>query len=185
MKLLVWLFEDKRATAAAMCTWLALVVASCSALGVSDNNNKFLRFGPTDSTVVLGFRVDTWGRWVAVATFSFANTCINEFIGNSLSPWIVNTVQDAKAPEIPYSKLTCIVIVQLYSIYCHLMSLVGLSLLFSQIDLLFVRMAAEMIVSTFALTRFLQHKTVVADTGDYASIPGDHPSATAARTEQL
>jgi hypothetical protein len=178
MMLLVWLFEDKRATVVCMCMWLALVVGGCYTLGVGDN--KFLQFGPTESTVVMGFRVDTWSRWTVVSVFCFVNTCMNEFIGNSLNPWIVNTVQDAKAPEIPYNKLTCIIIVQLYGVYCHIMSLVGLSLLFSQIDLLFVRMAAEAVVGSFALTRFLAHKTVVAE--GYASVPQGH-SARAAGTD--
>ena len=85
-----------------------------------------------------------------------------------MQPWIVNTIQDAKTPTVPYNKATCIVIVQLFSVYCHMMSLVGLSLLFSQIDLLFVRMLAEVIVSSFALTRFMKGK-VVASTG-YTSV---------------
>ena len=176
--MLVWLFEDKRATVACMYTWLAVVVVCCYKMGVSDN--KFLQFGPTQTTVVLGFVVDTWTKWTMVTAFSFVNTCVNAFIANSLDPWIVNTVQDTKTPTIPYSKLTCIIIVQMYSIYCHVMSLVGLSLLFSQVDILLVRMVAEVIVSSFALTRFLKDKTVGRP--EYEHVP-EGPSAAATERE--
>jgi hypothetical protein len=80
--LLVWLFEDKRATVACMCAWLLLVATGCYVCGVSDN--KFLQFGPSASTAVLGVRIDTWGKWATVAVFAFVNTCMNEFFGNSL-----------------------------------------------------------------------------------------------------
>ena len=48
------------------------------------------------------------------------------------------------------------------------MSVVGISLLLSQIDVLFVRIIADMFVSVFAMTRFLRDKRVICK--DYRQV---------------
>lgn len=41
----------------------------------------------------MGLKIDNWGKWMALAIFSFCNTGINEFISNALDPWFVNSLQ--------------------------------------------------------------------------------------------
>lgn len=49
--------------------------------------------GPGKDTVFMGLKIDSWGKWAALAIFSFFNTCINEFISNALDPWFLNSLQ--------------------------------------------------------------------------------------------
>ena len=53
----------------------------------------YMHVGPGDETVFMGLKIDNWGKWSALATFSFFNTCINEFISNALGPWFLNSLQ--------------------------------------------------------------------------------------------
>ena len=53
----------------------------------------YMHIGPGDETVFMGLKIDNWGKWSALAVFSFVNTGINEFISNALDPWFVNSLQ--------------------------------------------------------------------------------------------
>ena len=101
-----------------------------------------------------------WWKWSALATFSFFNTAVNEFLDSALSPWFVNTVQDHKTRFLPYSKFTCLVITQMFTIYGHIMSVFGIFLFFSQLDFLLIRLVADLIVNHYVTYRFMANKTV-------------------------
>lgn len=53
----------------------------------------YMHVGPSEETVFMGLKIDNWGKWSALAIFSFCNTGINEFISNALDPWFVNSLQ--------------------------------------------------------------------------------------------
>jgi hypothetical protein len=91
---------------------------------------------------------------------SFLSTCVNDFFGDSLSPFFLNTIQDHKTKYLPYSKTTCYVILQLWSTYCCLMSIFSVGLLMSQIDFLLIRLVADLGVNTFTTFKFLKGKEV-------------------------
>jgi len=104
--------------------------------------------------------IDTWDEWTMVAVASFTSTCFNDFFSDSLSPFFVNTIQDQKTRYLPYSKFTCYIILQLWSIYCGLMSIFSIGLLMSQIDFLLIRLLADLMVNTFTTFKFLNGKEV-------------------------
>lgn len=169
------IFEDQRKMTLCMFVWCAIVMYGYSQS--VQKNNSFLQWGPSDTMEIVGMKVNTWHKWWLLMCFTFLNTCINEFIANCLDPWIINVLQDSKNEIIPYSKVTCVAISQAYNLYCHLMSVVGISLLLSQIDVLCVRIMADMLTSTFAMTRFISDKRVVY--GQYHKVSvgvyGDSP----------
>jgi len=91
---------------------------------------------------------------------SFLSTCVNDFFGDSLSPFFVNTIQDHKTKYLPYTKSTCYILLQLWSTYCCLMSIFSVGLLMSQIDFLLIRLVADLAVNTFTTFKFLKGKEV-------------------------
>jgi hypothetical protein len=121
---------------------------------------QFMTFGPSSATIFMGMTIDNWFKWWCLASFSFCNTGVNEFLGSALGPWFINTVQDQKCTKLPYSKLTCLAISQLFTVYEHVMSVFGIFLMFSQIDFMLLRMAADLIVNQYSMTRFMLHKDV-------------------------
>jgi hypothetical protein len=151
-------FDDKRIAITCLMIWLVIVLLAFNSIGLF--HSDFTRLGPSPTTKIMTLTIDTWDRWFMVAFASFTSTCFNDFFSDSLSPFFLNTIQDQKTKYLPYSKLTCYVILQLWSIYCGLMSIFSVGLLMSQIDFLLIRISADLIVNSFTTFKFLQGKEV-------------------------
>jgi hypothetical protein len=137
-------------------TWLVIVLSVFSHLGIT--NTQFMSFGPSSNTYFMGIKLDTWYAWNWVALFTFTSTAVNDFVGDSVVPWIQNTVQDHKTRYIPYSKFMCWLITQCWSFYCCAMSIFSIYLLMSQIDFLIIRAFADGLVNTYTTYKFLRGK---------------------------
>ncbi len=85
------LFNDKRCTIALVLVWTVTVCTIFYTLGAF--HMAYMHVGPGDDTVFMGLKINSWGKWTALAAFSFCNTCINEFISNALDPWFLNSLQ--------------------------------------------------------------------------------------------
>jgi hypothetical protein len=151
------LFDDKRFITIFLIIWLSLVISLFEELGLM--NSQFMALGPSNKTIFMGLVLDTWYKWGLVAGFTFVNTAVNDFMSDALSPWILNTITDHKTRYIPYSKFMCVVITQVWSLYCNIMSVFGIFLAMSQIDFVIIRTAADLMVNIYTTTKFLRHKT--------------------------
>ena len=151
-------FDDKRIAITVLMVWLVVVLFSFNTIGLF--HSDFMRFGPSSTTRIMTITISTWHDWWLVAMASFLSTCVNDFFGDSLSPFFLNTIQDHKTKYLPYSKTTCYVILQLWSTYCCLMSIFSVGLLMSQIDFLLIRLVADLAVNTFTTFKFLKGKEV-------------------------
>lgn len=162
MRNLDTLFDDKRV--------LCLLIA-CWTTGVSiificimiDDNSPFLSFGPNPGTVLFGFKLDTWTKWGCIAMYTFVSTCIADFTSDSVGPFVTNTIQDHKNLYIPYSKATCVCIVQVFAVYAIIMNTISLFVALSQIDFMMIRMTADLMVNYYTCNRFMRNKTVNPD----------------------
>ena len=152
------LFDDKRIAITFMMCWLVVVLFGFSTIGLMSSN--FMHIGPSENTKIMSLTIDTWHDWGMVAAASFLSAIVNDFFSDSLGPWFLNTVQDQKTSYLPYSKGTCHVILQLYSVYCSFMSVFSVGLLMSQIDFLIVRLSADLLVNTYTTFKFLRGKEV-------------------------
>lgn len=149
-------FDDKRLTSVVLIMWLVLIVGCFAHLGIMESD--IVAFGPSEHTFFMGIAINSWYRWTWVAIFTFLTTAINDFVGDSIVPWIQNTVQDHKTLWIPYSKFTCWAITQAYAIYSCTMSIFAIYLLMSQLDFMIIRMIADSLVNAYTTYRFLHHK---------------------------
>ena len=55
-----------------------------------------------------------------MAIYTFVSTAVVAYASDSIVPWITNTVQDHKTQYIPYSKLTCLFIIQVFTCYAEI-----------------------------------------------------------------
>lgn len=154
-------FDDKRIAVCLLILWLIIVVSVFKDIGLLDT--KFMSMGPSDKTVFMGLILDTWYKWSMVATFTFVNTSINDFMSDAISPWILNTITDHKTRFLPYRKSTCLLISQLWSIYCNVMSVFGLFLAMTQIDFVLIRMMADLLVNIYTNLRFMRNKVTCVE----------------------
>jgi hypothetical protein len=156
LRLIDALFDDKRVVAVAVVCWLLLMLAVFKEIGMLDS--KFMTLGPTNDTVFMGVVLNTWYKWGLVAAFTFINTSVNDFMSDALSPWILNTITDHKTRFVPYRKLVCLAITQIWSAYCNIMSVFAIFLAMSQIDFVLIRMTADLTVNAYT-TKFMRDKT--------------------------
>ena len=160
------IFDDKRVLAMLIAVWTFTICVIFICIMV-DDESPFLSFGPNSQTVLFGFKLDTWTKLGCVAMYTFVSTCIADFTSDSVGPWITNTIQDHKNMYLPYSKWTCVCIVQTFSMYAIIMGTIHLFVALSQIDFMLMRMFADLIVNYYTTRRFMQFKHV--DPDKYAS----------------
>lgn len=150
-------FDDKRVTITVVYVWFVIVLVLFAWLGIF--STSYMQVGPNDDLVYMGMPLNTWPRWGTVILFVLVSTSINDIAGDAISPWMQNCICDHKNRYIPYSKTTCIAISQLWALYCAVMSIASIALVFSQFDILFVRIVVDISVNQYTTTRFLRNKT--------------------------
>lgn len=160
------LFDDKRCACLVLSLWLLLVVVMFYEIGIL--NGKFMTPGPSNDTIFMGAVINTWYKYSLVAIFTFVNTCVNDFMSDAISPWIINTITDHKSKYIPYPKWVCISISQMWSVYCNIMGIFNVFLALTQIDFVVIRTIADLCMSMYTNLKFLRHK--VHDTERYKEI---------------
>ncbi len=159
MKNLDALFDDKRVLCLVIACWTTAVSTIFVCIMI-DDNSPFLSFGPNPGTVLFGFKLDTWTKWGCIATYTFVSTCIADFTCDSVGPFVTNTIQDHKNLYIPYSKTTCVLIVQVFAVYAIVMNTIGLFVALSQVDFMMIRMTADLMVNYYTCNRFMRYKSV-------------------------
>lgn len=153
------MFNDRRVISFWLLLWTALTCVVFFWIMYVDNS-PFLQFGPNDHTKLFGVVLDSWFKWWCVAIYTFVSTCIAAFASDSVVPFITNTVQDHKTIYIPYSKFTCLAIIQVFTCYSVVISIVGLFVALTQIDFTVVRLVSDLIINHVTTSFFLRGKIV-------------------------
>jgi len=161
MRIMDKIFDDKRLAVTVLMGWLTVVMTVFKDIGLLDTS--FMTFGPSTTAKFMGVVLDTWYKWGMVAAFTFVNTSINDFMSDAISPWILNTITDHKTRFLPYSKSTCLIISQLWSVYCNVMGVFGLFLAMTQVDFVLIRMAADLTENVYTNLRFMKNKVMCAE----------------------
>lgn len=149
-------FDDKRVTVACIYVWFVICLIGFTWLGIF--GSEYMRIGPSPTLTYMGVIIDTMPKYISVVGFVVISTAINDFSSDSLSPFIANTVMDHKSKTIPYSKFTIIFITQAWSLYCGVMSVASIALVFAQFDLILIRLVVDLLVNQYTIRRFLINK---------------------------
>jgi len=150
-------FDDKRVTIALISVWFCICLGGFTWLGIF--GSAYMRVGPSPTLTYMGMPIDTKARYITVVGFVMISTAINDFASDAIGPWIQNTVMDHKSQTIPYSKFTIIFITQMWSLYCGVMSVASIALVFAQFDLIMVRLVVDLFVNQYTMRRFLTNKS--------------------------
>ena len=150
-------FDDKQVTIACISVWFFVCLAGFTWLGIF--GSEYMRVGPSATLTYMGMQIDTMARYLTVVTFVVISTAINDFASDAISPWLQNTVMDHKSQTIPYSKFTILFIAQTWSLYCGVMSVASIALVFAQFDLIMIRLIVDLFVNQYTIRRFLLKKS--------------------------
>lgn len=151
------LFADKRILTFVIAMWTIFFTLVFGYVLYIDNS-PFMHFGPNKDTMLMGVPIDSWSTWSVVALYTFLSSCFADFVSDAIGPFITNTIQDHKNVNIPYTKTTCLVIVQTFTIYAVLMSVISLFVALTQIDFLVIRISADLLVNWYTTHKFLENK---------------------------
>ena len=156
MRAVDYLFDDKRLGITFLMLWLCIVMCVFYDLGLF--NGQYMCLGPSANTQFMHITLDTYYKWGMVAAFTAVNTMINDFMSDSISPWLLNTITDHKTKYIPYSKGTCLAISQLWSLYCGIMGIAGIMISLTQVDFVIIRLICDLLVSFYTNYKFMKDK---------------------------
>lgn len=150
------LFDDKRLGISFLIVWLGIVICLFYELGLF--SGQYMCLGPSPETKFMHVTLDTWYKWNLVACFTAINTCINDFMSDAISPWLLNTITDHKGKYIPYPKYQCLIISQLWTFYCGIMSIAGIMIALTQVDFVLIRIFCDLFVSMYTNLKFMRGK---------------------------
>ena len=153
------LFDNKLLICALLLFWTVLSSSVFCAIMIQDGSN-FLMIGPNERNQLFGVKMDSWFKWWVTAIYTFVSTAIAAFASDSLCPFFTNAIEDQKTKHIPYSKFTCLMMVQVFTIYGVIMSVIGMFVALTQVDFMFIRIAADLMVNAHTTYYFLRGKEV-------------------------
>jgi len=156
---LVNLFDEKRVLICILACW---TITSSIVFGyiLLKDGSTFLICGPNDHNKLFGVPLNNWHKWCAVALYTFIATCIASFSGDAIFPFVSNVIMDPKTKYIPYSKFTCLIIIQTFTIYEVCFHVIGTFVALTQIDFTLIRIAADLLINYYTTGWFLRGKIV-------------------------
>jgi hypothetical protein len=160
--LLSTIFHDKRITALILVVWLGLSFCIFFSLGVL--HSSFFRFGPSEKLHFMSICVDTWGEWVLLSFYCCIDTLIKSFGHDATIPWLTTTVADSKSKILPYSKCTCLLIVEVYYGYVHMSYIFKFFLSFTQFDFVLIAALSDMAMKIYSYSSYMENKTFAVPT---------------------
>ena len=158
----VELFDNKIRICAALMLWTFVSCSIFCFIMIKDGSN-FLTLGPNAANQLLGVKMDTWFKWWVTAIYTFVSTAVAAFSSDALCPFFSNVIEDHKTQYIPYSKFKCLLMVQCFTIYGVVMSVIGMFVALTQVDFMIIRIVA---VNSHTTYYFLRNKEVDVDRYD-------------------
>jgi hypothetical protein len=153
----VVLFNDKRLTAVILVVWSAVMLVIFFSLGVL--HSTFFRFGPSEKLHFMTVAIDTWSEWILLSMYCCVDTMIKSFGHDATIPWITTAIADPKSRVLPYSKLTCFLIIEIYYGYVHLSYIFKFFLSFTQFDFVLIAALSDMAMKIYSYGSYMENKT--------------------------
>ena len=152
------LFDDKRLITLFLLLWTVGSSSVFIYIMILDGS-EFLNIGPSNVNSLFGVKLDSWFKWWCVALYTFISTAIAAFAGDSIAPWITNTIQDHKTRYIPYSPIMCWTIIQIFTLYVVCFTVISIFVALTQVDFMIIRLMADFIVNHYTTFWFLRNKS--------------------------
>ena len=120
--------------------------------------------------------IDTYSKYNALVVLIVFHVFITDVLSDSLTPNLLNVVQNRHIHFIPHPKRVYYTITTIWSVYCQLSSIMSIYIAFAQIDLCLIRLAADIVANAFTLSMYLNDK--VYDAHQYQQRHTDSGSST-------
>lgn len=140
--------------------WITFSVASITYIVFTNDVSSLFSVGPNSDFFIFGICIDTFSKYGVVVSFCFLNSGIRAVNGNVLNSWIINEIQDvtrtSSSVSIPISKACSLSFIHV--IYNWFDFFMYINILLSQIDMLFIEIFADLIVTGCITIYYLRAK---------------------------
>jgi hypothetical protein len=123
----------------------------------STDNTSFYRFGPQPDLVILGFTIDTPGKYILVVLYALINTAIRSMNHNIVTPWITLNVQNTNEPvtqsRVNNTQREQYEICIFNTMYSWFDWLIYIHMLLAQADMVLIEMTTD-VIATCIVTRW-------------------------------
>jgi len=150
-------FIDLQRVSILMIIWLIIVIFIMIEIGIF-SNNEFVAFGPRESLSFMKVPINTYYKYNMLIVMIILHTFITDFIADSLSPHVLNVVQDPKTKYIPHKPYVYIGVTTFWALYCSITQLFVIFIAFAQLDLLLVRLASDICANFLTTSLYLHGK---------------------------
>lgn len=147
---------DPRFVISIIVLWLVIVCILMSLAGFVDNG--FVRFGPSSRVKFFRTPIDTWGRWFAVVGYTLINQLIQTYGLETITPWMLNSVQNKKDLDLAFSPAVTQIVIQIWYIYLWTGRIFGIQIMLSQIDFLVVVLFSDLVMTFITTGMYIRHK---------------------------
>jgi len=140
--------------------WISIICILFGYMISKNKENHLFQFGPNPELFILGICIDDPLKYSIVVSFCFVNSGIRTLNHNILQPWIINIVQDPKNDQIVNYK-TSYEISFISTIYNWFDFFMYMNILMSQIDMLIIETATDVIMTFITTTYYLRIKNKI------------------------
>uniref|UniRef100_A0A6C0KRF7 Uncharacterized protein n=1 Tax=viral metagenome TaxID=1070528 RepID=A0A6C0KRF7_9ZZZZ len=152
--------ERVRLTIRILQVWTASVLVALGLLLQKGSAFKnFYQFGPSENLVILGLVVDNYYLYTGVIFYSFFNTVIRNLNNQIVCAWITLVVHDTTISKEGISSLYIYEITLMSCIYSYIDWFIYLNLVFSQLDIVLIEFAGELMI-TWIVTKMYLSTTI-------------------------
>jgi len=148
--------------------WMTIITILMTIISIkSTNNTSFYRFGPQPDLIILGFTIDTPGKYALVVLYALINTAIRSMNHNIVTPWITLNVQNTNQSGTRNSNSNsnsnhreqyeiCI----FNTMYTWFDWLIYIHMLLAQADMVLIEMTTDVIATCIVTRWYIKSKQV-------------------------
>lgn len=126
--------------------------------GNQDKEDLFYKVGPNVHLMIMGIRIDTYGKYFIVVSYCFINSMSRTLCNNVLHSWLINQIQDETKDKKMISKRFAYEVTCSTTIYFWFDWFIYMNILLSQIDMILIEIMADIVMSLMTTAYYL-HKT--------------------------
>jgi hypothetical protein len=138
---------------------VAIIISLLALLKKGSAFKNFYNIGPSENLIILGLEVNNFWMYSGIVFYSFFNTIIRNMNNQVVCAWITLVVHDTTISKDDISRLYIYEITLMSSIYAYIDWFIYLNLVFSQIDIVVIEFAGELVI-TYMVTKMYLDSSV-------------------------
>lgn len=152
--------------------WMAIIIITIGNLYkyMDATEALFYKFGPNDTFIVVGIKINTISKYLLVVSYCFINSLMRNNIHNILNSWLINNIQDINLIKPKQINKFAYEVTYVISIYNWVDWYMYMNILLSQVDMLITEILADLLMSGLVTHYYLNATTKKQPTEDNIEI---------------